>query len=114
MPTLGETGQILVTQRATDAYLDHHSAYSERRLGYEEARRQLTILLAGATRGQDTESGAERWRARSRPLDVDVSALVTREPGLAVVVHVHVRRYVTSGGGRGARERRAQRGGRRE
>lgn len=83
---LGQTGQILVTQAATDTYADF------RRLGHEAARRELTELLIGATRKPDGPSGLEHWRARSRTLGVDVDAHVSREGPLAVVTHVHVRR----------------------
>lgn len=82
---LGQTGQILVTQAAADEYA------SVRKLGYEEARRELTVLLIGALQKPAT-TGLEHWRARSRRLDVDVDAHVSREGPLAVVTHVHVRR----------------------
>lgn len=85
---LGQSGQILVTQAAADAY----AVGSRRSLGYEEARRELTELLIGAARKPADASGLEHWRARSRTLGVDVDAHVSREGPLAVVTHVHVRR----------------------
>lgn len=99
---LSETGQILVSQAAARQYAE------ARGLQIEEARRELTALLAGAKRGSDSDTGAERWRARSRTLGVDVSAMVSREGGLAVVTYVHVRRDVRRSG-QGAVARRAER-----
>lgn len=84
---LGETGQVHVTQAATDVYAD----YTQQ--GFEEARRELVTLLLGARRKGVTDTGAENWRARSRPLGVDVTAHISREGPLAVVTHVHVRPY---------------------
>lgn len=84
--TLGQTGQIVVSQAAAEQYAE------ARDLGMEEGRRELTALLVSARRsGNQPASGAEGWRVRSRPLGLDVTALVTREGPLAVVVHVHVR-----------------------
>lgn len=88
MPTLSETGQILVSQRALDTYAGFCG------LQTEEARRELTTLLTGATLSATRPAnGTEGWRARSRTLRVDVAAQVSREGGLAVVTHVHVRTY---------------------
>ena len=85
-PTLGQTGQILVTLAAARQYA------AARGLGVEEARRELTILLGGARRtSTPPRDGLEGWRARSRPLGVDVDAQVLREPALATVTHVHAR-----------------------
>lgn len=102
MTTLGETGQILVTQAAADAYAD------ARDLGFEEARRELTGLLLGARRRGDSRTGAESWRARSAGLGVDVGAMIARDGKLAIVTHVSVRPFVRRKGA-GAAERRAER-----
>ena len=80
MTRLADEGQILVTQRAAEQYAD------AARLGVEEARRELTVVLLDAHRvAGDTET-PERWRARSRTLGIDVSARVVRQDGLLVVV----------------------------
>lgn len=89
---LAATGTIFVSVAAASTY----AAF--RRLLPEWARRELTELLVGARRvGEDSAgaagAGPERWRARSRPLGVDVTARVVREGSLAVVVHVSVRAY---------------------
>lgn len=86
--TLGETGQILVTQAAARQYAD------ARGLGVEAARRELTTLLTGARpTATPPADGLEGWRIRSRALRVDVGAHVSREGALAVVVHVRARYY---------------------
>ncbi len=89
--TLGDTGQILITQAAAREYAE------ARRVGVEAARREITVLLAAARRTTaprgDGRCDLEGWRARSRPLGIDISAHVSREPGLAVVTHVGVRHY---------------------
>ena len=84
--TLGESGQIVVSDAAARQYA------AARRLGIEEARRELTALLMDArqTRSQPV-TGAEGWRRRSRTHHVDIDAHVDRQGRLAVVTHVHVR-----------------------
>ena len=86
--TLGDTGQVLVSLAAARQYA------AGRGLGIEEARRELTELLVGEKRtSSPPASGLEGWRARSRTLQVDVGAQVSREGALAVVTHAHVRGY---------------------
>ncbi len=86
MPTLSETGQILVTQAAARQYGE------ARGLQTEEARRELTTLLTGAKpTATPPRNGLEGWRIRSRSLGVDVGAHVSREGVIASVVHVQVR-----------------------
>lgn len=94
--TLSETGQILVTDAAARQYAAARRLGTERGLpATEEARRELTQLLADARRTRTQPSnGAEGWRRRSRPLGVDVDAQVTRDGTLAVVVHVRARPYL--------------------
>lgn len=58
--------------------------------GVAEAQRMLTVLLADAHRVQD--GPPPLYRARSRTTGWDVSARVSIEPPLAVVVSVNVRR----------------------
>lgn len=81
--TLASTGQIYVTARAAREYgraLD---------VDPELARRDLTELLLEA--GQRPSDGEyERWRRRTEI--VEVSALVSREGPLAVVVTVDARK----------------------
>lgn len=65
-----------------------------RKLREEEARRELTELLLDARPLDEPNcDGTEAWRYRSRPKGLDISAHVSREGRLAVVVHVRVRRY---------------------
>lgn len=81
--TLASTGQIYVTARAAREYgraIDTDP---------ELARRELTELLLEA--GQRPGDGEyERWRRRTEELEV--SALVSREGPLAVIVTVDARR----------------------
>lgn len=88
--TLAETGQVYVTLRAA---LDYHRAPGvdmDGTIALEQTRRELTELLLDARRapGQDRPP-YESWRRRGRPA---LSALVSREGPLAVVVTVQVRR----------------------
>lgn len=81
--TLASTGQIYVTARAAREYgraLD---------VDPEHARRELTELLIEASQ-RPSEGSYERWRRRSSR--VEVSALVSREGALAVVITVDARR----------------------
>lgn len=82
---LGETGQILLSQAAVRAYCEWSG------LREEEGRRELTALLVDAKRVGTTDSGAERWRYRSRSTGTDCEAHITRNGPIAVVVHVRVR-----------------------
>jgi len=86
--SLGTTGTVYVTMAAARSYA------GARGLGEEEARRELTELLLDAKH----QPGADRppyesWRFRRRSADVEVSATVSREGRLAVIVAVqaHVR-----------------------
>lgn len=81
--TLASTGQIYVTDRAAREYgraLDEPP---------ERARRDLTELLLDATQ-RPSDGEYERWRRRAG--HVEVSALVSREGPIAVVVTVDARR----------------------
>lgn len=82
--TLSETGQLYVTLRAAREYA------AALALGEEHARRELTELLLDARRRTEDAPPYERWRRRTSA--VDVSALVSREGRLAVVVTVDARR----------------------
>lgn len=76
---LGETGNIVVSQRALEAY--------EQQVGHgEQARREFTELLLDAKRGVDTKKGYERWRVRRKGIDVSVT--VDRVGRLAIVTAV--------------------------
>lgn len=87
--TLATTGQIVVSMAAAWEY-----ARARGLEGAEEARRELTALLVESRRtGTQPQSGAEGWRRRSRTHGVDVTAHVTRDGPLAIVVHVGVRDY---------------------
>lgn len=79
---LADTGQIYVTLRAAREYAE--GVYEE------HARRELTERLLDARRapGQDRPP-YESWRVRG---EIALSALVSREGPLAVVVTVHMRR----------------------
>lgn len=86
--TLGDTGQLYITQAAARAFGEYVG------LPTESARRRLTVLLLDATRPRSArEAGEERWRARSRRSDLDVQCMVVREEGLVVVTHAWVRAY---------------------
>lgn len=87
--TLADTGCVYVTLRAAREYA--RRAGDTIILGEETARRELTELLLKARRQPDRGGTYERWRYRSRARGVDVSALVSREGPLAVVVTVEVR-----------------------
>ena len=84
---LAELGTIYVTRAAARSYAE------ALRLGEEEARRELTCLLHDAHRTEAAPGKPELWRARSRRTGVDVSARVSVEPPLAVVVACSARRY---------------------
>lgn len=81
---LADTGTVYVTLRAAREYA--HSVD----VGEEEARRELTTLLLDARRRAEDAPPYERWRLRRGP--VDISAMVSRDGPLAVVVTVDARR----------------------
>lgn len=81
---LSELGQIYVTHAAAAKY-----AYLRDMLP-EAARRELTELLLDATVQQE-RSEPLHVRARSRATGLDVSATVTHEGRLLVVLSCHVR-----------------------
>lgn len=83
-PRLAETGQILVTLAAA------RSAGLTWACGDEEARRRLTVLLCDA-HAVDAQVQPERWRAKRRSSGWDISATISREPPLVVVVSASVR-----------------------
>lgn len=89
---LADTGQVYVTDRAAQTYADAMG------LRPSEARRELTERLHEAT---STEEGRaadpEKWRYRSRTTGIDISAMVSREERMAVVVSVNVRRLNVGG-----------------
>src|SRR5690606_3394265 len=86
-PLLSELGTIYVTRAAARSYAE------SMRLGEEEARRELTCLMLGAHRTEAAPGKPELWRARTRRTGVDVSARVSVEPPLVVVVACSARRY---------------------
>ena len=88
---LRDTGQVQVTRLAAERYAAHDG------IGLEQARLDLTELLLDATRRDDTSTGLERWRYRSRSDGLDITASVTREGPLAIVVGVSVREYRQTG-----------------
>lgn len=90
--TLGQTGQIYVTDAAAKTYADEYG------IGVAEARRELTEHLMQASRPASDTGTPELWRRRSRSAGVDISARVSRERGMAVVVAINVRDHVSSGG----------------
>ncbi len=81
---LADTGTVYVTLRAAREYARTVD------LGEEEARRELTALLIDARRRTEDAPPYERWRLRRG--DVDISAMVSRDGRLAVVVTVEARR----------------------
>lgn len=84
--SLGETGQILVTQRAAREY-----AAARGGLGDEQARRELTELLIDAKpQPSRNQPPYESWRFRRRSAGVELCASVSREGRLAVIVSVTV------------------------
>lgn len=84
--TLPESA-IFVTQTALDA------CCRARHLRPVEAQRELLGLLTGRELRQGGDRRTLTARARSRTLQVDVSATVSLEPPLAVVLAVNVRDY---------------------
>ncbi len=88
-PSLGDTGNVYVTLAAAQSFARHEGTQ------IEEARKRLTALLVDAHRHGDkrTDTGAEEWRCRSRPISLDIKAHVAREGRLAVVTHVRTGRY---------------------
>jgi len=96
---LGSTGCVYVTMQAAEDYAD------ARDLQDEEARRELTRHLLDATPAStilyaaDDATRLELWRFRRRSAGVDISARVSREDRLAIVVSISVRSH-NSGKGR--------------
>lgn len=84
---LAAEGQIYVTASAAAAYAD------ARGLQPEDARRELTTLLLEARRGTTEPGKPELWRFRRQSAGVDISARVSREGPLLVVVSISVRGY---------------------
>lgn len=92
---LHQTGTVYVTAAAARTYGE------ETGLRPEEARRELTEYLLDATQTAPAQDGRpEAWRRRTRSSGVDVTARVSREGRLAVVVSVSVRGYGPPRGGR--------------
>lgn len=81
---LGETGQIHVTLAAARSYADATG------LGIEDARRELLGVLVDARPMARDRDALEQYRYRSRADRIDLTASVSREDGMAVVVRVHV------------------------
>lgn len=94
-PRLGAQGQIYVTLAAARQYLEAVDVPGD----IETARRELTELMLDARQNPD-DPGA--YRARSHATGLDLSARVSVEGRLHVVVHVSVRER----GPRGPRPRR--------
>lgn len=84
---LGDTGQIHVTAAAAQSYADATG------LQVEEARRELTDYLLDAVPVSGGSGDVEAWRFRRGSAGIDISARVTREGRLAVVIAVNVRGY---------------------
>lgn len=86
-----EGGEALADQGIV--YISHAAAVTYARdqdLGTEEARRELTELLADAKQSQ---TDPDKWRFRSRTESIDITALVARDGRLLVVTVVEARRY---------------------
>jgi hypothetical protein len=85
--SLGARGQLHITDAAARAYAD-----SVGLSGPNEARQELLRLLPDARNPKRTgESDLEVWRYRKRSTGVDISARVSYEGGLVVVVAVNAR-----------------------
>ena len=82
---LSSRGHVYVTLAAAERYAE------ERHLRIEEARRELTEILLDARIGD--EGPPMHVRSRSRTAGLDVSATISREGRLLVVVSVHARDY---------------------
>lgn len=86
--TLSQSGQVYVTFAAAQRYGE------ARRLAPETARRELTELLLDARCTREaTATQPAQYRARSRTTQLDVSATVTREGRLLVVLSCNAREY---------------------
>lgn len=89
---LRDVGQVYVTLAAAQAYARW------RDMREEEARRELTVVLLDARQvGETRDDGSEAWRYRSRPKRLDVTATVSYEGELAVVVRVNFRPHGPKG-----------------
>lgn len=82
--TLAAQGVVYVSYAAADSY-----ARSEG-IEIEEARRELTELLADAKQSQ---SDPGKWRFRRKSESVDITARVARDGRLLVVTAVDARSY---------------------
>lgn len=96
-PRLGAEGQVFVSLRAAEQWLDANDF-----TGIEEARRDLTELLLDAYR---TDGDPELVRYRSKAQRLDLYARIAREGRLLVVVSVSPRDLVGSAGNKAARRR---------
>lgn len=88
-------GVVYVTLAAAETYA------AAEQIQIEEARRELTELLLDAARvkGEPSARGAtELWRCRRRSTGLDISARISRESKLAVVVSINVREHNVGGG----------------
>lgn len=82
-PTLASTGQIYVTLEAGETM----AAFDD--IDIEMARQDLTELLVDATQKRDGKH--EEWRYRSKADNIDITAHVVREGGLAIVTSCSIR-----------------------
>lgn len=85
-PRLRDRGQIYVTMTAARTYAEAEG------LRIEEARRELTeLLLYAREMAPATETRPASYRYRSRADGVDISATVSLEGELWIVVSINVR-----------------------
>lgn len=87
LPRLVTLGQVYVTLTAAEQYA------RQRSLRIEEARRELTEILVDHGRVLE-ETSPIRVRARSRATQIDLSARVSQEGRLLVVVSIEARDHL--------------------
>lgn len=89
-PTLGRAGVLYVSHAAAASYARDEG------IELEEARRELTELLADA---RQNESDPSQWRFRRRSEGLDITCRVAPDGRLLVVTSVHARSINVGGRG---------------
>jgi hypothetical protein len=98
-PRLSTEGQIYVTLAAAEQYLAQAGSLE----GIESARRELTTLMLDAYR---TDGDPDCCRYRNSSRGIDLTARVSKEGRLIVVISAHVRDFNVGVGDRAAKQRR--------
>lgn len=92
--TLSAHGPIVITDRAARELAEGLPAAGQPPRTLEGGREWLAEYLKEARQVRTRPRiGATQWRRRSRPLALDIAAMVSIEEDRAVVTHVSVRAY---------------------